>query len=62
MLLALALELLFAVDCKRYFIERFPVQQSLDEMAIRKPFDAVELVLEDAPVKVAGHADVERSR
>jgi len=56
-----AFELLLAVDRSRCLIERFPVQQPLDVVSVRESVDAVELVLKDTLVQVAGHADVERS-
>ena len=43
-------------------VERLPVQETLDLILVRESFDAMEFVLEDALVQVAGHADVESAR
>ena len=56
-----ALELLFAVDCLEYVIKRFPIEQAIDAISLCEPVDVMEFVFEDAFVKIAGNANVERS-
>jgi hypothetical protein len=54
-----AFELLLAGQGFVHFVVRFPIEQADDLVAVCESFEVVELVLEDAAVKIAGDADVE---
>lgn len=57
-----ALEPLLTIDRLLNFVERFPVQQALDMIFVRKPFNAVKPVLEDSLVQIVCHSDIKRAR
>ena len=56
-----ALQLLFARDRFVDVIVALPIHETDRVVLVRKSFVVVRLVLEDAPVEIVGHADIEGS-
>jgi len=55
------LELFFTAECIRDVSECLVVDETMDLVFLGEAFDGIDLMLTDAPLKIAGYADVKRT-